>query len=150
MRLLEDSACRFQRLIAPRSSTGSGSTTRRTRLACALSGVLGGLSNFIERVLGRMVPYASSLLDELRPIVYVLRTTLTGIHLLDTGAARPTSRDSWARTDWRTPACWSSESAQVSACGLDPLLLAEWRPRVDELIVRLERAKEKSPCRKTR
>jgi hypothetical protein len=28
---------------------------------------------------------------------------------------------------------------------LDPLLLVEWRPRVDELLVRLERAKEKSP-----
>src|SRR3984885_723924 len=38
-------------------------------LAHALAGVLGGNGNFLERVLGRMVPYASPLLAELRPIV---------------------------------------------------------------------------------
>jgi predicted nucleotidyltransferase len=37
-------------------------------LAHALSGILGGNGNFIERVLGRTVPYASPLLAELRPL----------------------------------------------------------------------------------
>ena len=38
-------------------------------LGPALFGVLGGNGNYIERVLGRMVPYASPLLDDLRPVV---------------------------------------------------------------------------------
>ena len=38
-------------------------------LAHALSGILGGNGNFIERVLGRTVAHASPLLDELRPLV---------------------------------------------------------------------------------
>jgi predicted nucleotidyltransferase len=91
-------------------------------LAHALAGMLAGNGNFIERVLGRMTPYASSLVGELRPLVqralsrrvhrhyngfarnqlrflekeptakkllYVLRTTLTGIHLLETGEVEP-------------------------------------------------------------
>ena len=87
-------------------------------LAHALSGILGGNGNFLERVLGRMVPLGSQLLVDLRPVarralsrrvhrhyrgfaqnqlraldreptakklLYVLRTTLTGVHLLTTG-----------------------------------------------------------------
>jgi uncharacterized protein len=37
-------------------------------LAHALSGILGGNGNFIERVLGRMVAHGSALLTDLRPL----------------------------------------------------------------------------------
>jgi len=47
-------------------------------LAHALSGILAGNGNFLERVLGRTVPYASGLLAELRPIVQ--RTLSRGVH----------------------------------------------------------------------
>ncbi len=114
-------------------------------LAHALSGVLGGNGNFIERVLGRMVPYASSLLDELRPIVYVLRTTLTGIHLLDTGQLEPDLTRLMGPYGLEDAGVLVERKRAGERVRLDPLLLAEWRPRVDELIVRLERAKEKSP-----
>ena len=38
-------------------------------LAHALAGILAGNGNFIERVLGRTTPYASSLVTEMRPLV---------------------------------------------------------------------------------
>ena len=90
-------------------------------LGPALSGILGGNGNYIERVLGAIALLESPELEELRPIarralsrrvhahyrgfatsqlrefeaaadapakkvLYVLRTTLTGTHLLETGA----------------------------------------------------------------
>jgi uncharacterized protein len=146
-------------------------------LAHALAGVLGGNGNFLERVLGRMVPYASPLAQELRPIaqralsrrvhrhyrgfaqnqlrflekeptakklLYVLRTTLTGIHLLETGELEPDLTRVMGRYGLSDAASLVERKRAGERVGLDPALLAEWRPRVDGLFVRLDEAREKS------
>lgn len=147
-------------------------------LAHALSGILAGNGNFIERVLGRMTPRSSGLLDELRPLVqralsrrvhrhyngfannqlrflekeptakkllYVLRTTLTGIHLLETGRLESDlSRlmDAYDAADARALIERKRAGERV---GLDPTLLDAWRPRVDGLFRRLDTARAASP-----
>jgi predicted nucleotidyltransferase len=147
-------------------------------LAHALSGVLSGNGNFIERVLGRMTALASALLSELRPLtqrslsrrvhrhyrgfalnqlsflekepsakklLYVLRTTLTGIHLLERGQLEPDLTrlmDDHALSD---AAELVERKRAGERVGLDPPLLEQWRPRVDRLFVRLDKAREKSP-----
>ena len=147
-------------------------------LAHALSGVLGGNGNFIERVLGRMTAQASALLTELRPLMqrslsrrvhrhyrgfalnqlkflekepsakkllYVLRTTLTGIHLLETGQLEPDLTrlmDGYGLSD---AAELVERKRAGERVGLDPALLERWRPRVDGLFVQLDEARENSP-----
>jgi predicted nucleotidyltransferase len=146
-------------------------------LAHALAGVLGGNGNFLERVLGRMVPYATPLLAELRPIVqralsrrvhrhyrgfaqnqlrflekeptakkllYVLRTTLTGIHLLETGELEPDLTRVMDRYGLSDAASLVDRKRAGERVGLDPALLEKWRPRIDGLFTRLDQAREKS------
>jgi predicted nucleotidyltransferase len=146
-------------------------------LAHALSGILGGNGNFIERVLGRMVPLASSLVEELRPIVrrslsrrtyrhyrgfahsqlrlleteptakkllYLLRTTLTGIHLLETGeleADLTRLMDGYGLAD---AASLVERKRAGERVGLDSAQVDAWRPRVGALFARLDDAREKS------
>jgi predicted nucleotidyltransferase len=147
-------------------------------LAHALSGILAGNGNFLERVLGRTVAYASGLLVELRPIVqrslsrrvhrhyrgfalnqlqflekeptakkllYVLRTALTGIHLLETGELEPDLTRLTARYDVADAAELVERKRAGERIGLDPELVGAWRPRVDGLLGRLDEAREKSP-----
>jgi predicted nucleotidyltransferase len=147
-------------------------------LAHVLSGVLDGNGNFIERVLGRMVPYASGLLSELRPIVkralstrvhrhyqgfarnqlcflekeptakkllYVLRTTTTGIHLLSTGELEPDLTRLMDRYDLGEAATLVERKRAGEHVGLDPALLEAWRPRIDTVFARLDEAGEASP-----
>lgn len=147
-------------------------------LAHALSGILGGNGNFIERVLGRMVAQTSALLPELRPLtqrslsrrvhrhyrgfalnqmkflereptakklLYVLRTTLTGIHLLETGQLEPNLTRLMDGYGLAEAAELVERKRAGERVGLDPALLEHWRPRVDGLFVRLDDAREKSP-----
>ena len=150
-------------------------------LAHALAGVLSGNGNFLERVLGRMVPHASPLLVELRPIVqrslshaltirrcrrvrleiasptraevstakkllYVLRTTLTGIHLLETGELEPDLTRVMGHYGL------SDAAALVERAGggiaepgaARPLAARSVAPRVDRLFARLDEARERS------
>jgi uncharacterized protein len=147
-------------------------------LAHALSGILGGNGNFIERVLGRMAATASTLLAELRPLtqcslsrrvyrhyrgfalnqlrflekeptakklLYVLRTTLTGIHLLETGQLEPDLTRLMDKYGLLEAALLVERKRAGERVGLDPALLEHWRPRVDGLFVRLDDAREGSP-----
>ncbi|MBX3215746.1 MAG: nucleotidyltransferase domain-containing protein [Labilithrix sp.] len=147
-------------------------------LAHALAGILGGNGNFIERVLGRMTPHASSLLDELRPLVlralsrrvhrhyngfagnqlrflekeptakkllYVLRTTLTGIHLLETGELEADLSRLMVDYGVSDAAALIERKRAGERVGLDPALLEAWRPRVDALFGRLDTARATSP-----
>lgn len=147
-------------------------------LAHALSGILGGNGNFIERVLGRMTALASALLSELRPLtqrslsrrvyrhyrgfalnqrnflekepsakklLYVLRTTLTGIHLLETARLEPDLTRLMDDHGLPDAAELVERKRAGERVGLDPALLEQWRPRVDGLFVRLDGAREKSP-----
>jgi hypothetical protein len=147
-------------------------------LAHALSGILAGNGNFLERVLGRMTATASPLLDELRPLaqrslsrrvhrhyrgfgqnqlrflekeptakklLYVLRTTTTGIHVLSTGELEPDLTRLMALYDLADAATLVQRKRTGERVGIDPALLESWRPRIDRLFVQLDDAREKSP-----
>jgi predicted nucleotidyltransferase len=147
-------------------------------LAHALSGILAGNGNFLERVLGRMTALASPLLGELRPLVqralsrrvhrhyrgfalnqlrflekeptakkllYVLRTTTTGIHLLKTGELEADLTRLMGRYDLDDAMTLVERKRAGERVGLDPALLELWRPRLDGLFTRLDAAREMSP-----
>lgn len=146
-------------------------------LAHALSGILGGNGNFLERMLGRMVASASPLLDELRPLaqrslsrrvhrhyrgfaanqlrfvekeptakklLYVLRTALTGIHLLETGELETDVTRLMVGYGVPDAAALVERKRVGERVGLEPGLLDVWRPRVEGLFARLDRAREDS------
>jgi predicted nucleotidyltransferase len=146
-------------------------------LAHALSGILGGNGNFIERVLGRMTAQPSAFLDELRPLakralsrrvhrhyrgfaqnqlrflekeptakklLYVLRTTLTGIHLLLEGeleADLTRTMDAYGVPDARALVEQKKAGERVP---LDPKQVESWQPRVLALFEKLDEARAKS------
>jgi len=147
-------------------------------LAHALSGILTGNGNFLERVLGRMVPYASPLLSELRPLakrslsrrvhrhyrgfalnqlrfaekeptakklLYVLRTALTGIHLLETGELEADLTRLLGRYGLSDAAPLLERKRAGERVGIEPALFESWRPRVDTLFARLDASLEHSP-----
>lgn len=146
-------------------------------LAHALSGILGGNGNFLERVLGRMVATSSQLLDELRPLakralsrrihrhyrgfaqnqlrflereptakklLYVLRTTTTGIHLLSTGELETDLQRLMNRYDLADAATLIERKRAGERVSIAPALLETWRPRIDALFARLDEACQKS------
>lgn len=132
-------------------------------LAHALSGILQGNGNFLERVLGRTVFRSSPLLDELRPlakralsrrvhkhyrgfaasqlrflerdpivkkVLYVLRTALTGTHLLRTGELEADVTrllDEHGFGDARALVQAKRAGERTAA---DPALLEAWKPRL--------------------
>ena len=142
-------------------------------LAHALSGMLAGNGNFIERVLGRLTIESSSMLLDLRlraksflsrrvhkhyrgfaqnqlrfaetepsakKLLYVLRTAMTGIHLLETGELET---DLTRLMPEAMPLVQRKRTGERVA--IDRSLLDEWRPRIDALFVRLDRARDTSP-----
>jgi hypothetical protein len=146
-------------------------------LSHALTGMLSGNGNFLERVLGRMSVLRSPLLDELRALaqgslsrrvhrhyrgfaknqlhflqveptakklLYVLRTTLTGIHLLETGALEPDLTQTMNAYGVADTAALIERKRAGERVGLDPELLDLWRPRIDALLARLDAARERS------
>ncbi len=146
-------------------------------LAHALSGMLAGNGNFLERVLGRLAMQASPMLDELRPLarrslsrrvhrhyrgfaqnqlrfleaeptakklLYVLRTTATGIHLLETGELEADLGRLMHRYDLAAAEELIERKRSGERVAIDPTLLDTWRPRVDALFARLDRARDAS------
>ena len=99
-------------------------------LAHALSGVLSGNGNFIE-------PTAKKLL-------YVLRTTLTGIHVLTTGELEADLTRLMDRYGLSDAAALVERKRAGERVALDVAQLDEWRPRVDALFVALDEARDKS------
>lgn len=140
-------------------------------LAHALSGILQGNGNFLERILGRTAFTTSSLLDELRPlarralsqrvhkhyrgfaasqlrflerdpivkkVLYVLRTALTGTHLLRTGeleADLTRLLDDYGFGDARELVHAKRSGERTTA---DPALLDAWRPRLASALKTLD------------
>ena len=146
-------------------------------LAHALSGILAGNGNFIERVLGRMVPQASGLLADLRPVVqralsrrvhrhyrgfaqnqlrflereptakkllYVLRTTLTGIHVLTTGELEADLTRLMDRYGLADAAALVERKRAGERVALESTQLDAWRPRVESLFAALDAARDAS------
>jgi len=146
-------------------------------LGHALLGILKGNGNFIERILGRTVAFASPALQELQPLVqaslsqrihrhyrgfafnqlqflekeptvkkllYVLRTTLTGIHVLETGEIetdlnRLVEQHNIADVASLIEAKRAGENAELAARTLDV-----WRPTITRLIDHFDKASEHS------
>jgi predicted nucleotidyltransferase len=146
-------------------------------LGHALSGILRGNGNFLERVLGRTVPHASPLLHHLRPLVerslsrrvhrhyrgfalnqrgelakkptakkllYVLRTCLTGIHLLGTGRLETDMTRIMSEYGFDDAAALVKRKLAGERVALDGAQVARWQPRVDALFEQLDRARETS------
>ncbi len=146
-------------------------------LAHALSGILAGNGNFIERVLGRMAAQESGLLSELRPIakralcrrvhrhyrgfaqnqlrflekeptakklLYVLRTALTGIHLLEAGELEADLTR--LMTEYGVPeaAALVERKKAGERVALAPEVVDAWRPQVEGLFARLDAAEKES------
>jgi uncharacterized protein len=151
-------------------------------LAQALSGILAGNGNFIERALGRMVTQSSVLLADLRSLtrrslsrrahhhyrgfamnqvrfldrepsvkklLYVLRTTLTGIHLLETGELEPDLTQLTDAYGYADAAELIARKRSGESVSLDPMLLDAWRPRISGLFARLDEARDRSPLPET-
>lgn len=146
-------------------------------LAHALSGILAGNGNFLERVLGRMTVIRSPLFTELqilarrslsrrvhrhyrgfaqnqlrflekeptaKKLLYVLRTTTTGIHLLEAGELESDLTRLMDRYDVVDAAELVARKRTGERVGLGAELVEAWRPRVDTLFARLDEARERS------
>ena len=147
-------------------------------IAPILMGILQGNGNFLERILGRLVPYESPLLGELRPIVrrslsrrvhrhyrgfahnqlrflekdptakkllYVLRTALTGIHLLERGELETDLTRLMGSYGLEDAARLVERKRAGERVGLEADAIDAWRPRVALLFTRLDQAREASP-----
>ena len=77
-------------------------------------------------------------------LLYVLRTTLTGIHLLETGQLEPDLTRLMDGLGLSDAAELVERKRAGERVGLDPALLEQWRPRVDGLFAQLDEAHEKS------
>jgi uncharacterized protein len=80
-----------------------------------------------------------------KKLLYVLRTTLTGIHLLETGQLEPDLTRLMDGHGLPEAAALVERKRAGERVGLDPALLEHWRSRVDGLFLRLDQAAERSP-----
>lgn len=142
-------------------------------LAHALAGILNGNGNFLERVLGRLVPHRSPLLAELsdvarralsrrvhrhyrgfahnqlrflekdptaKKLLYVLRTTLTGIHLLREKELEPDLTQLMDRYGLADAATLIERKRAGERVALDESQVGAWMPRISGLFEQLDAA----------
>jgi len=137
---------------------GNGNFIERVlgRMVASSSALLAELQPLAQRSLSRRVHrhYRGFAQNQLRflereptvkKLLYVLRTTLTGIHLLQAGeleADLTRLMDEYGLGDATRLVEWKRAGERV---GLDAALLEPWRPRVDGLFTRLDEARERSP-----
>lgn len=137
---------------------GNGNFLERVlgRMTATASPLLDELRPLARRAVSRRVHrhYRGFAMNQLRflekeptakKLLYVLRTTTTGIHLLSTGeleADLARLMDHYDLADARTLIEQKRAGERV---GLDPALLEAWRPRVETLFTRLDAARETSP-----
>ncbi len=79
-----------------------------------------------------------------KKLLYVLRTTTTGIHLLATGELEPDLTRLMVRHGLADASELVERKRVGERVGLDPTLLDVWRPRVGALFARLDEARESS------
>jgi predicted nucleotidyltransferase len=80
-----------------------------------------------------------------KKLLYVLRTATTGIHLLETGELEADLTKLADRYDLADASALVAAKRAGERVGIQPSLVDAWRPRVDALFERLERAREGSP-----
>jgi uncharacterized protein len=137
---------------------GNGNFLERVlgRMVARTSPLLDELRTLARRALSRRVHrhYRGFALNQMRflekeptakKLLYVLRTTTTGIHLLATGELEPDLTrllDPYGLTDARALIERKRAGERV---GLEPELVVAWRPRVEALFAELDAACESSP-----
>lgn len=137
---------------------GDGNFLERVlgRMVAHESKLLAELRPLVSRSLSRRVRrhYRGFALNQLRlaekeptakKLLYVLRTSLTGLHLLETGQleADVTRRlDTYGLTHAAELVARKRAGERVA---IDPELLVSWRPRIDALFARLDASVERSP-----
>jgi predicted nucleotidyltransferase len=80
-----------------------------------------------------------------KKLLYVLRTTTTGIHVLATGELEADLTRLMVRYGLEDAQGLVERKRAGERVGLDPVLLEAWRPRVEALFVKLDAARETSP-----
>lgn len=149
-------------------------------LQLVLRGVVTGNGNFVERLLGSLLPVGSPELESLRPLVraalsrrvhrhyqgfarqqlreweatgfssakkllYVVRTTLTGTHLLATGELETDVTKLAAPFGLTDVLSLVEAKTKGEKAPLPPELSTTWRGRTEALFTKLDEAKERSP-----
>jgi uncharacterized protein len=80
-----------------------------------------------------------------KKLLYVLRTTLTGIHLLVTGELEADLTRLMGDYGVADAAALVERKRAGERVALDASVLGAWRPRVDALFARLDEARSTSP-----
>ncbi|HVJ90386.1 MAG TPA: nucleotidyltransferase domain-containing protein [Labilithrix sp.] len=80
-----------------------------------------------------------------KKLLYVLRTSLTGIHLLETGELEADVTRLLEAYGLADAMSLVERKRAGERVGIDPELLGSWRPRIDALFVRLDASVERSP-----
>lgn len=137
---------------------GNGNFLERVlgRMTATSSPWLDELRPIVRRSLSRRAHrhYRGFALNQLRflekeptakKLLYVLRTTTTGIHLLQTGELEADLSRLMDRYDIADARELVERKRGGERVGLDAGLLEGWRPRVDALFARLDVARESSP-----
>lgn len=137
---------------------GNGNFIERVlgRTAAMSSPLLAELRPLTRRSLSRRVHrhYRGFALNQLgflekeptaKKLLYVLRTSLTGIHLLETGELEPDLTRLMDAYGLSEAASLVERKRAGERVRLELAQLEAWRPRLDGLFVRLEEAREKSP-----
>lgn len=137
---------------------GNGNFLERVlgRTVAHASALLAELRPIVQRSLSRRVHrhYRGFALNQLqflekepsaKKLLYVLRTTLTGVHLLETGELEPDLTRLMGRYGVANAGELVERKRAGERVGLDPALVEAWRPRVDRLLERLDAAREGSP-----
>jgi predicted nucleotidyltransferase len=137
---------------------GNGNFLERAlgRTTAASSTLLDELRPLARRMLSRRVHrhYRGFAQNQLRflekeptvkKLLYVLRTTATGIHLLLTGELSADLTELMDRYGVADAVALIEQKRAGERVGLDPALIEAWRPRVDALFARLDEAQTTSP-----
>jgi uncharacterized protein len=137
---------------------GNGNFIERV-LGCTVvqhSALLGDLRPLVQRSLSRRVHrhYRGFALNQIRflerepsakKLLYVLRTALTGIHVLETRELDPDLTHLMDKYGYSDAAELVARKRSGERVALDPALLDAWRPRIEKLMADLDRARDQSP-----
>jgi predicted nucleotidyltransferase len=136
---------------------GNGNFLERVlgRMTATSSSLLSELRPLAQRSLSRRVHrhYHGFAQNQLRfmekeptakKLLYVLRTTTTGIHLLETGELEPDLARLMDRYDLADSRSLIERKRSGERASIDPTLLEAWRTRIDALFARLDHARNAS------